>query len=87
MRLVATEIGRPARLMKMPPKLALWASQIIGAFVGDVVLTQDEVDGLMAGLLVSSEPPRAKTHLADWLGENKDKIGMKYASEMKKHYR
>ncbi|MCP4140024.1 MAG: NAD(P)H-binding protein [Chloroflexi bacterium] len=85
--LVAKQIGRPARLIKMPPKLALWASQIIGAFVGDVVLTQDEVDGLMAGLLVSSEPPRAKTHLADWLKEKKDSVGMKYASEMKKHYR
>ncbi|MCF6277555.1 MAG: NAD(P)H-binding protein [Anaerolineales bacterium] len=86
-RLVATEIGRPARLMKMPPKPALWASQLIGVLVGDVVLTQDEVDGLMAGLLVSSEPPRGKTHLADWLRENKDNVGIRYASEMKKHYR
>ncbi len=86
-KLVATEIGRPARLMKMPPKLALWASQIIGAFVGDVVLTQDEVDGLMRGLLVSPDEPRGKTHLADWLRENKDQVGMRYASELKKHYR
>ena len=86
-QVVAKEIGRPARLIKMSPKLALWASQIIGAFVGDVVLTQGEVDGLMAGLLVSSEPPRAKTHLSDWLRENKDSVGMKYASELKKHYR
>ncbi len=86
-QLVAKEIGRPARLIKMPSKLALWASQIIGAFVGDVVLTQDEVDGLMAGLLVSPELPRGKTHLADWLRKNKDSVGMKYASEMKKHYR
>ena len=85
-RLVAAQIGRPARLIKMHPKLALWASQIIGAFVGDVVLTQDEVDGLMEGLLVSSEPALGKTHLADWLQENQDRIGMRYASEMKKHY-
>lgn len=85
--LVAAQIGRPARLMKMPPKLALWASSLIGALVGDVVLTQDEVNGLMAGLLVSSEPPRGKTHLANWLRENRDTIGMRYASEMKKHYR
>jgi len=86
-RLIASQIGRPARLIKMPPKLALWASQVIGTIVGDVVLTQDEVDGLMEGLLVSSEPPRGKMHLAEWLKENKDKVGMKYASEMKKHYR
>ena len=86
-KLVATEIGRPARLIKMPPKLALWASQIIGLFVGDVILTQEEVDGLMRGLLVSPDEPRGKTHLANWLHENKDSVGMKYASELKKHYR
>ena len=85
--LVAEKIGQPARLIKMPPKLALWASQIIGDFVDDVVLTQDEVDGLMRGLLVSPDEPRGKTHLADWLRENKDSVGMKYASELKKHYR
>jgi uncharacterized protein YbjT (DUF2867 family) len=85
-RLIAAEIDRPARLMKMPPKLALWASQIIGAFVGDVVLTQDEVDGLMAGLLVSEDPPRGKTHLRDWLRADRGTVGMQYASELKKHY-
>jgi len=86
-RLIAAEIERPARLLKMPPRLALWASQIIGTFVGDVVLTKDEVDGLMEGLLVSSEPPLGKTDLADWLKENNHSVGMKYVSEMKKHYR
>jgi uncharacterized protein YbjT (DUF2867 family) len=85
-RLIAEEIGRPARLMKIPPKLALWASQIIGTFVRDVVLTQDEVDGLMAGLLVSEDPPRGKTHLTDWLRANRDVVGVRYASELKKHY-
>lgn len=85
-RLIAAEMGISAWLLKMPPKLALWASQIIGLVVGDVVLTQDEVDGLMRGLLVSNDPPLAKTHLRDWLRENKDTVGKKYASELKKHY-
>jgi NADH dehydrogenase len=86
-RVIATELGISAWLLKTPPKLALWASQIIGLFVGDVVLTQDEVDGLMRGLLVSNEPALAKTHLKDWLRENKDTVGKRYASELKKHYR
>ena len=85
-KLVAKEIGQPARLMKMPPKLALWASHIIGLFVGDVILTQEEVDGLMRELLVSPDKPLGKTHLKDWLRENKNSVGMKYASELKKHY-
>jgi len=86
LRLIASELGVSAFFLKMPPKLALWASQIIGFFVGDVVLTQDEVDGLMRGLLISNDEPLAKTHLKDWLQENKDTVGKKYASELKKHY-
>ncbi|MBT7073842.1 MAG: NAD(P)H-binding protein [Anaerolineae bacterium] len=85
-KLVAKKIGRPARLLKMPPKLALWASQIIGLFVGDIILTQEEVDGLMRGLLVSPDEPLGKIHLADWLDKKKNSVGMKYASELKKHY-
>ena len=85
-RLIAKEIDCPARLMRLPPKLALWTSQIIGKFINDVILTQEEVDGLMRGLLVSPDEPRGKTHLADWLRENKDNVGVNYASELKKHY-
>jgi NADH dehydrogenase len=64
----------------------LIAAQLLSLFVGDVILTPEEVNGLMAGLLVSKEPPRGKTHLADWLEKAGDKAGAKYASEIKKHY-
>jgi uncharacterized protein YbjT (DUF2867 family) len=74
-------------LVVVPATLALAASRVISAFVGDVVLTRDEVDGLMEGLLVSEQLPRAKTHLADWLKVNKDSIGKKYASELERHYK
>ncbi|HEX5942193.1 MAG TPA: hypothetical protein VFY66_07935, partial [Anaerolineales bacterium] len=73
-------------LVPFPPRLALLAAQFISLFVRDVVLTPEEVDGLMAGLLVSKEPPRGKIHLADWLEKNKDRVGAEYASEIKKHY-
>lgn len=85
-QLIGKTIGNKRPLLHVPPRLALLASQVISAFVGDVVLTRDEVDGLMADLLISSEPPRCRTHLADWLVEHKDSIGTKYASEIKRHY-
>ena len=86
-RLVGKRIGQPARIMHAPPALALAAARLIGLFVGDVMLTRDEVDGLMAGLLVSSEPPRGTTHLADWLAEHKDTVGRRYASELARHFK
>jgi len=84
--LIGEKIGAKRPLISVPPRLALLAAQFLGIFVNDVILTPEEVDGLMAGLLVSKESPRGKTHLGDWLEKNKDKVGVKYASELRKHY-
>ena len=84
--LIGKTIGRMPPLINVHPKLALTAAQVISLFVGDVVLTPKEVDGLMADLLVSKEPPRCKTSLRDWLTENKATVGAQYASEIKRHF-
>lgn len=84
--LIGEKIGAKRVLLPFPPRLALLAAQFLSLFVNDVLLTPEEVDGLMANLLVSKEPPRCTTRLADWLEENKDKVGAKYASELAKHY-
>lgn len=86
-QLIGEKIGAKRPLIPVPPRLALLAAQFISLFVRDVVLTPEEVDGLMAGLLVSKEPPLGKIHLADWLEKNRDRVGAEYASEIKKHYR
>jgi uncharacterized protein YbjT (DUF2867 family) len=85
-QLIGKTIGAQRPLIPVPPRLALLAAQFLSLFVSDVILTPEEVDGLMAGILVSKEPPRGKTRLADWLEENKNNVGARYASEIKKHY-
>jgi uncharacterized protein YbjT (DUF2867 family) len=84
--LIGEKIGARRPMISVPPRLALFAAQFLSLFVSDVILTPEEVDGLMAGLLVSKERPRGKTHLGNWLEKNRDKVGAKYASELKKHY-
>jgi NADH dehydrogenase len=86
-RLIADKIGSRARIMHFNPGLALFLSRILGLMVNDVMLTRDEVDGLMSNLLISDKPPTGQTRLSDWLGENADRVGSKYASELGKHYR
>jgi len=86
-RLVGESVGHPRPILHLPPRLALTAAQFISLFVRDIVLTPEEVDGLMTGLLVSSEPPRGKTRLADWLRENRETVGAKYASEIARHFK
>lgn len=85
-RAIAGSMGKNPRIIHLKPELALFLSGIIGRVVGDVVLTADEVRGLMAGLLVSRDPPRGKTRLTEWLRLNAGAVGVNYASELEKHY-
>lgn len=84
--LISRTIGRPARLVPMPPSLALRLSQVVSLFTRDVILTRHEVEGLMADLLVSAGPATCPTRLSDWLLEHRATVGVEYASELKKHY-
>jgi nucleoside-diphosphate-sugar epimerase len=85
-QLIGEKIGARRPIVSVPPRLALLAAQFLSLFVGDVILTPEEVDGLMANLLVSKQPALAKTAFKDWLESNKSTVGMKYASEIKRHY-
>jgi len=84
---VAHAVGSHARIVQLPPRLAYALVVLAGYLVQDVVLTWDEVRGLMAGLLVSDRPPTGKTHLSDWLQRHAATVGVRYASELHRHYR
>ena len=86
-QLIARKMNRKVTLMRLPPGMALFASQVIGLFVNDVVLTKEEVDGLMTGLLVSKRSPTGTTRLSEWLTQNAAKVGDEYASELGRHFR
>jgi NADH dehydrogenase len=83
---IGKSANSPRPLIPFPPRLALRAAQFISLFVNDVMLTTEEVDGLMENLLISKEAPRCKTSLRDWLKENQATVGSQYASELARHY-
>lgn len=85
-RLIAEKVGGRARLVHVPPGVALLAAGLIGRLVGDVVLTRDELSGLMANLLVASGPATGEVTFSRWLGENAHRVGLAYASEVRRHY-
>ena len=80
-------VGSRSRLVRTPPSAALLAARMAGWLVRDVVLTKDELDGLMAGLLVSADPPTASTRFTEWLEAEGASLGLRYASELTRHYR
>ncbi|MFZ5878475.1 MAG: SDR family oxidoreductase [Chloroflexota bacterium] len=83
---IGQTIGHPRPLLEVHPQLALKAAQFLSLFVRDVLLTPEEVDGLMANLLISKAPARCPTRLSDWLAEHKSTVGAEYASEIKRHF-
>ena len=86
-RLIADKLHRRVMIIHANPGLAFYAAKLIEPVVGDVLITRDEIAGLMANLLISQKPPTGHTHLGNWLEQNVDSIGKKYASELNRHYR
>ena len=85
-RLIAAQVGRSARLVRLPMPLAYLSTLLTGWFIGDVVLTWEEYKGLMGNLLAPEGPPSGETRLSEWLAENREHVGSRYASEVARHY-
>lgn len=85
--LIALAVGGRARIVHMPRAAVVAAAAVLGTVVGDVVLTREELDGLMASLLVSDARPTGRSHLEDWLRANCVEVGRSYANELERHYR
>lgn len=77
-------IGKKRLILSIPPFLGYIVGWITGKIVGDIMITKEEIDGLMADLLYTDSPPAGETKLTDWMRENSYCLGMKYASELKR---
>lgn len=75
-------IGKPRPIVSIPPALGYMFAWGLGKFVGDVVLTREEIQGLMAGLLYTTSPPAGSTKLSEWARRHGDTLGRHYASEL-----
>lgn len=84
---IAIAVGRRPRFVFMPPRLTLWAGDIVSRYMRDVMLTRQELQGLMEELLVSNEKPRGTRRIDNWLLTNADLVGRTYASELDRHWR
>ncbi len=75
-------IGVRRPIISVPPALGYAVGWVIGKLVGDVLITWPEVKGLMADLLCTDSPPAGTTRLTEWVRENRDRLGVHYASEL-----
>jgi uncharacterized protein YbjT (DUF2867 family) len=84
---VAVAVDRRPRFLYLPPTLTLMAADVLGIAVRDIVLTRQELQGLMEELLISHEPPRGTRRVDDWLLSSADSLGRRYASALNRHWR
>ncbi len=75
-------IGCRRRVVAISPGTGYRLARAIGRVVGDVLITREEIEGLMAGLLYVDAPPAGTTRLTDWARENAGTLGRRYASEL-----
>lgn len=85
-RLILRILDRKVIIGHVPPRLGFALAKIVEPFVGDVLITRDEIAGLMDNLLVSQHEPTGIMPLESWLQKHKESIGRVYASELGRHY-
>jgi NADH dehydrogenase len=85
--IVRHAVGARTLVVHVPAPIMGLAARGVGLVVRDVVLTTDEIDGLMKGLLVSHEPPRGELAFSAWLDDHRASVGRRYANELRRHFR
>lgn len=75
-------IGHPRPVISIPPALGLALARLIGWLKDDVLITPEEIEGLMAGLLHVDTSPTGTTRLTDWARQHANSLGRQYTSEL-----
>ncbi|MBI5633685.1 MAG: NAD(P)H-binding protein [Nitrospirae bacterium] len=75
-------IGKLRPIISMSPVVGYSIGSIIGKLLGDVAITYDEIEGLMADLLYTESAPVGECKLSDWAKEHSATIGLRYSNEL-----
>jgi NADH dehydrogenase len=79
-------VGSHSPIVHVSPRVMMAASRGLGALIRDVVLTREEILGLMAELLVSDAPPRGEIGFSQWLAAEGSSLGCSYVNELRNHF-
>jgi NADH dehydrogenase len=79
---LARILGVKRPIVSVRPRIGHAAGWILGKLVGDVLITGDEIEGLMQGLLATESEPTGRTGLSSWASEHAATLGARYATEL-----
>jgi NADH dehydrogenase len=75
-------LGLKRLILNVPPELGYWGCRLVGLLVRDVVITRQEIRGLMEGRLHVEAPALGATKLSEWIVRNRERLGRHYTSEL-----
>jgi NADH dehydrogenase len=75
-------IGKRRWIVSVPDGLGYFMGWIVGKWVGDVMITREEIAGLKADLLYTPSPPAGQTRLTDWAQQHAATLSPRYSSEL-----
>jgi NADH dehydrogenase len=87
LRVMASILNPDVKFVHVWPNVGIFLGKIIGLFLHDVLLTKDELKGLMLNKLTSRQTPNGKTKFTEWIKLNKETVGERYTSELDRHFR
>jgi NADH dehydrogenase len=75
-------IGRKRSVISVSPELGYLAGNVLSKLVNDILITREEIEGLMAELLYVDSPPAGKTIMTEWMKHHSDSLGRFYTNEL-----
>jgi NADH dehydrogenase len=81
-QMIRQSLGVKRATVSVTPEIGYWAGRLIGLLVGDVVITREEIRGLMEGRLYVDAPAVGTTKLSEWIEHHRETIGRRYSSEL-----
>jgi uncharacterized protein YbjT (DUF2867 family) len=85
-RTIAKTLGARSWVVHWPRPLVYGLSKLGGYFVRDVVLTPEEINGLMQELLITHGPATGKKSFNEWVSRNSNTLGQEYRSELRRNF-
>lgn len=82
--LIGSTVGISKPIFPVPPAFGYLVSKLVNLVVNDVVITRQEISGLMRGLLDSSAQSSGQTKVSDYINLHTDTLGHRYANEIKR---
>ena len=81
-QMIARTLGLRRWIIPVPPVVGYWNCRLLGAMVGDVIITRDEIRGLMENRLYVDASPLGTTKLSAWVAAHRTTLGRQYTSEL-----